>query len=221
MNVKRTPAKLVVLALLASSIPAFGQRRLEFQFGARVGVPVTKFMESDLPTMIFIRETFDRTMVTAGPTFGAIIHDRFLIQLDAMYKRVRGRQQGTNPGAAIFEFRAASFEFPVIVDYYFTRGRWRPYAGVGVVAGHISTGTLDSRFPPGSGAGELDTPFSGQLLLRKQLPAYVANGGLEWNISDLAIRPEVRYTRWNESHGVGVPVNQLEVSVGFSLDPSR
>jgi len=209
-----------VTALFALSPSAFAQRRLEFQFGVRAGVPVTQFMDLNIPVSSF-RESFDRTYVTAGPTFQVILYDRFLIQGDAMYKRVRGRTQPVNPGSAIFEFRAASFEFPVIVDYYFTRGNWRPYAGAGVVAGHISTGTLDSRFPPGSGSGNLDSPFSGQLLLRNQLPAYVANGGLEWNTSGLAIRPEVRYTRWDRSGGIGIPVHQVEVTVGLSLDVAR
>lgn len=220
MNGSRILLTVLILALLSFSTPALAQRRLEFQFGVRAGVPLTKFMDSDLP-MINLSETFDRTQVTAGPTFSAIIYDRLLIQFDALYKRVRGRSQAINPGATIFELRAASFEFPAIVDYYFARGKRRPYAGIGVVAGHISTGTIDSHFPPGTGGGALETPFSGQLLMRNQLPAYVANGGIEWNRPRLAIRPEVRYTQWTRRSGIGIPVHQLEVSVGFSIAPAR
>jgi hypothetical protein len=216
MNISKTAAARAMLAILVFSSPVLAQRGLKLQFGVRAGVPLTKFMESDIP-MLTVRETFDRAPLTVGPAFGAVLYDRFLIQLDALYKRVRGRSQSVNPRGAIFEFRAASFEFPLIVDYYFAKGKWRPYAGVGVMAGHVVTGTLDSHFP---GAGGIETP-QGQLLLRNQLPAYVANGGVEWNTSGLAIRPEVRYTRWSDNPGVRVPINQFEVSVGFSLDPGR
>src|SRR5206468_8242586 len=100
----------------------FAQKGFEFQFGVRAGVAITKFLESDTP-MINVRETFDRAPAIVGPTFGALLRDRLLIELDAMYRPLRYTSQGTRPAdAVIFEIRAASFEFPVVFDYLFSKG---------------------------------------------------------------------------------------------------
>jgi hypothetical protein len=137
-----------------------------------------------------------------------------------MYRRVRVISQTvTPPGAGTFETRGASFEFPVILDYYFSKGKWRPYAGVGMVAGHVGTGTLESHAAPGSTG--VEAPFVGQFFMKTQLPAYVANGGVEWSSSRLAIRPEVRYTKWPHKFGLQIQQNQVEISVGISLRRSR
>lgn len=212
-TIKKSVAVIGAVAVMTSFTPAFAQKGLEFQFGVRAGVPITKFIESDTPT-INARETLDRASVIVGPTFGALLHDRLLIELDAMYKPLRFRSQSTTPGAVTFEIRAASFEFPVVFDYLFSKGNRRPFAGVGMVAGHIVTGTLESH---GTAGSAVETPFVGQFFLKHQLPAYVANGGMEWRTRALAIRPEIRYTHWHPKRGLAVRANQLEISVGLSL----
>jgi len=212
-------AAISILVLLAFSTPLFAQQRFELQFGVRAGVPLTDFIESDTPP-VSVRETFDRPPVMAGPTFGAVLYNRLLVQLDAMYKPVRGISKSINPASTTsFEFRAASFEFPVVFDYVFSKGDWRPYAGVGMVAGHVVTGTIESHST--AGPGGIETPFEGQFFLKNQLPAYIANGGVERSTFRLAIRPEIRYTRWHRQPGLQVQVNQVEVSVGFSLHRSH
>jgi len=218
-NTSKTAAAIGILVFLALSTPVFPQQHLELQFGVRAGVPLTNSFASDT-RVITVRETVDRTPVTVGPTFEAVLYDRFLIQLDAMYRSFRGRSQSINPPTgATFELRAASFEFPVVFDYVFSKRNWRPYAGVGMVAGHVVTGTIESHLTPA--AGGVETPFEGQFFLKNQLPAYVANGGLQWNTVGLAIRPEVRYTHWHRKTGFETEQNQVEISVGFSLRRSR
>ncbi len=202
-----------VLVTLAFSAPVFAQRRLDLQFGVRAGAALTGFLETDTPT-INERVILNRAPVIAGPTFEAVLYNRFLLQLDAMYRPIRVLTQGFNPTGATFETRGASFEFPVIFDYYFSKGKRRPYAGFGMVAARIATGTLESHVPS---AGVLETPFEGQFFFKSQLPAYVLNGGMEWNTPWLAIRPELRYTRWNEKRGLEAKPNQVEVSVAFSM----
>lgn len=98
-------------------------------------------------------------------------YDRILFQLGAIYRAVRTTRQGVTPaGAPVFERRAASFAFPAIFDYYFSKAQRRPYAGLGMVAAHIVTGTIESQAAGPSPAG---APFEGQFFLKHQLPAYV------------------------------------------------
>ena len=219
--VTRNSKKMFVFGawLCLAIAPPLVAQSVEFQVGVRAGVPLTRFFLSDLPAFN-VRETAERVWFTAGPTFGAVLHNRFLIELDAMYKPFRALQQPVrSPGGSTFELKAASFEFPLVVDYFFSRGERRSFAGFGVVAGYVGTGTIESHLmvPPGS----VETPFEGQLLLRNQLPAYVANAGMEWNKPGLVIRPEVRYTNWRRSHGFQIDPHQVEVSIGFWLRPRR
>jgi hypothetical protein len=216
-NTSRIAAFIGVLGWLAFSLSASGQQRVEFQFGVRAGIPFTNSFTSDTP-VVSVRETVDRVPASVGPTFEAILYDRMLVQFDAIYKPFRGRTQSLNPptGGAV-NFRAAWFEFPVIADYLFSKRKTRPYAGLGIMAAQIGQGTIEDQFP----SGVSTVPFEGQLFLRNQLPAYLANGGLEWNTTHLTLRPEIRYTRWHKGNGVQAIQNQLELSIGLSLRPQR
>jgi hypothetical protein len=213
-NTKTITAAIVLIGLIASCAPAHAQQLVEFQFGVRAGVPVTDFLESNTP-QVSRQETFDRAWLVAGSTFGAVLRDRLLVQVDALYKRVRGRSRGNLATAPTFEYRAASFEFPVLFDYYLSKGSRRPFAGGGIVAGHVITGTTTSH--AAAGTGGVETPFEGQFSIGNQLPAFVANGGVEWKGQRLVIRPEIRYTRWGRNPGAQIRRNQLEISIGFSL----
>ena len=212
-NISWTAAIIGILGWLALSSPVLAQQRLELQFGVRVGIPFTDSFTSDTPT-VSVRETVDRVPASVGPTFEAIVYDRILVQLDAMYKPFRGHTQSINPPTGgIVDLRAASFEFPLIVDYLFSKRNPRPYAGLGVVAAHIGQGTIGLQ--PRDGLSIV--PFEGQLFLRNDLPAYLANAGLEWNTAHLVFRPEIRYTTRGERHGFHAVENQVEFSIGLSL----
>jgi hypothetical protein len=208
IKTSRTAATIGLLSFLAFSSPALAQQRLELQFGVRLGIPLTDSFTTDIPG-VFVGETVERVPASVGPTFEAILYNRSLVQLDAMYKPFHGSENFNPPTAPTFNLRAASFEFPIVADYLFTKGKLRPYAGIGAVAAHIINGTIET--------GLSTSPFEGQLFLRPQLPAYVANGGLEWNTSRFVVRPEIRYTKWSTAHDFQMVRNQVEVSVGVSL----
>jgi hypothetical protein len=216
-NTSRIRAIIGIVGWLAFSYPAFAQQRLELQFGVRVGIPFTDSFTSDTP-VISVRETVDRVPASVGPTFEAILYDRVLVQFDAVYKPFRGHQQSLIPptGGSV-DSRAAWFEFPVIADYLFSKRNTRPYAGLGIMAAQIGQGTIEDHFAPGVST----VPFEAQLFLRNQLPAYLANGGLEWSTQHLVLRPEIRYTRWNKRNGFQAVQNQLELSIGLSLRGKR
>jgi hypothetical protein len=209
----RLPTLAALLILVPLCAPGLAQRRLELQFGIQAGVPITRTFESSI-RQATARETVNRAWGAVGPTFEAVLFDRVLMQVDALYKPLRASRQNLNPASPTrFDFRAASFEFPVILDLYLSKDRPRPYAGGGVVVGHIFSGTTRSS---STGPGG-ETPFEGQFFLSNQLPAFVANGGFEWNTARVAIRPELRYTRWSSVSGLRMGLNQVEVSVGFSM----
>ena len=51
-----------------------------------------------------------------------------------------------------------------------------------------------------------------------QFPAYIANAGVEWNRYRVVIRPEVRYTRWdNTKTEPGRRRDQVAFLIGFSV----
>lgn len=194
--------------------PVWAQRRLDLEFGLRVGIPLTDSFTTDTPGTP-PPETVERVPASVGPSFDAILYDRLLVQLDATYKPFRGSQRLNPTLGATFNFNAASFEFPLIADYLFSRKTRRPYAGLGIVAAHLTNGTTEGVLP-GGGA-----PFEGQFFMRSQLPAYIVNAGMQWDTSVLSIRPELRYTTWSHENGFQEVRRQWEISIGFALHQKK
>jgi hypothetical protein len=209
---------LAVLWLTLTST-ALGQQRLGFEFGILAGVPTHQFLETDFsgnPGVTF-HQSFQKPSFTAGPTVGVVVYDRIAIQLDALYKRVRFFTDETAPAATISSTNhGASWEFPLVFDYRFLHGRWRPYAGGGGVVGGILEGTRDTR---GTFLNSSRTDVSSDLFdLDNQLPAYIVNAGIEWHRGHVVIRPEMRYTRWDDSkQDPKKRRDQVELLMGFSF----
>ncbi|HEY2382375.1 MAG TPA: hypothetical protein VGK48_14450 [Terriglobia bacterium] len=217
----RKAALFIIAGIFISPEIAFGQQRVVFELGFRAGVPTTKGLESSftgMPGVFTVQPSFERPSFTAGPSFGAILYDRVMVQLDALYKPVRfANNQTFQSGTSSTVTRGGSWEFPLVFDYRFLQGRIRPYAGGGSVVGQTLWGTSDSWTYFDSGAVEhFRTQFQN---FDNQFPAYVANAGLEWDRSRLAIRPELRYTRW-DSKTFDDPKrrsDQFEILIGLSV----
>jgi hypothetical protein len=191
---------LTVAVCLISMPDAFPQSRLEFEFGVRMGAPINQPYESHFfmsPGFVFT-ESIERPKFTVGPTFSAVLFDRVLVEFDALRTPIRFTTQTNAPfGANITTTHGSSWTFPLVIDYRFLRGALRPYGGGGMVL------------------GQLDRNESG---LPEQAPAYVVNTGLEWKTAYIMIRPELRYTHWDDSlQGPRRKRNQFEFLVGFSL----
>jgi len=194
-----------LLAFLAIPPVASGQNRIEFEFGVRAGVPFTVPLTSRLtgPASVFSRQAFTRPPVSVGPAFAVVVYDRLTVQFDFLYKTMRFNNSvfnGTSYSSS--STRVSSREFPLIADYAILKGPIRPFGGGGVLLG-------DS--------------WSDRRVLN-QLPAYVINGGLDWRMSRLVIRPELRYTRWSsvsQSTDAARRENQFEYLVGFSFRALR
>jgi len=189
-----------LLVTLAIPFSAAGQNRIEFEFGVRAGVPLTLPLASRLTGLasVFSSQAFSRAPVSVGPTVAVVIHDRIAVQFDSLYKRMRFNSSFYNGTSYVSSSRyLSSWEFPLIADYSILQGRIRPFGGGGIL--------LNER-------------------LSYQLPAYVINGGLDWRVSRVVIRPELRYTRWSsvsQSTDVARRENQFEYLVGFSFRALR
>jgi hypothetical protein len=199
----------------------FAQHRLDFELGFRAGVPFIGSLKSDSfsngPGFSF-QETFDKPGYTVGPTFGAVLYDRLLVQFDALYKPIHGIANDITPTVRMTRTsRAGSWEFPLLFDYRFLHRMVRPFAGGGGVIGQTITGTTDLA---GLYANVLTPIPVGFYANASQHPAPVANAGIEWSRSTVVIRPELRYTRWRKSF-VSPRRNpdQFEFLIGFSLRP--
>src|SRR5207247_169771 len=175
------------------------------------GVPTSKILESEftgIPGQFTVQQSFDKPSFTGGPAFGAVLYDRVVVQFDALYKPVRIFSNTRTPVANIVATtRGGSWEFPLVFDYRFFRGTVRPYAGGGMVLGQILSGTTESRSTFLSTGIESHT-YNQFQTFTNQFPAYVANAGVEWNTSRIVIRPELRYTRWDETRSS--PKRQLD-----------
>ncbi len=209
----------LLAAFFSFTNPAIAQRRVVFEFGVRAGVPVNKTLESPftgVPGSFTVQQSFKKPAFTVGPAFGAVLYDRVLVQFDALYKPVRLSTLTTiAAGTTVSTTRAASWEFPLVFDYRFFHGNTRPYAGGGMVLGQILDGTTESVFLNRGTEVRTSSQFAAPV---NQLPAYVTNAGIEWNASRAVIRPELRYTRWDDSKSsLRRRRDQFEFVIGFSV----
>jgi hypothetical protein len=196
---------------------------VSFEFGIRAGVPLMKTLRptsfSCCGTVSIV--TSEKPLYTVGPTFGAILYDRISVQFEALYKPVESRfslfpQSPTFTSSSTS--RGYSWEFPLLFNYRFRRGTIRPYGGVGIVIGEMVSTVTESRTTnlitgtviEGRGAG---SNFFGQV------PASLVDAGLEWPLSYLIVRPEVRFSRWshNQPNVAFRSAKQFEFLIGFSF----
>ena len=194
----------IVLLILIAALVTYAQTPVQLEFGVRLGVPFTVPLESRLtgPASVFSSQAFDRSAFSAGPTFAVVVYDRVAVEFDALYKPIEFRSSvftGTSTSTSVI--RGSSWEFPLIANYRFLNRPVRPYGGGGMLLGQ----TLNT--------GQFRTFLN-------QLPAFVLNGGLEWPMSRLVLRPELRYTRWSaasQSTAAARRENQFEYLIGFSF----
>jgi hypothetical protein len=213
----------IVLTLTFFSMmgTALGQKHLAFDFGLRAGIPTNTVLESDftgISPLFTVQQAFKRSSYTVGPTFAVVLYDRVIVQFDALYKPIRFLTNETTPVVVINRStRGGSWEFPLVFDYEFLHGTVRPYAGGGSVVGQTISGVTESQ-TKSFNTGRMDSMSSQFGNIDNQFPAYIANAGVEWGITHVVVRPEVRYTRWDNTNGEPKRRrDQVEFLIGFSL----
>ena len=213
---------LIAVLILACAAGAFSQSRVELQFGARAGIPFNISMESRLTGVAggISSQAYDRSPFLAGPTFTALFYDRVAVELDSLYKPIRGRGGAFSPTLpTTSSTHGSSWGFPLVADYQLVKSPVRLYLGGGMMAGETTTGTTEIRTTD-TRTGVTTVRTEEFHAFPSQLPAYIVNGGLEWRGTRIVIRPELRYTRWSpvsQSTNAARHRNQFEYLIGFSF----
>jgi len=207
-------AVLVLILAPANQARAQTESPVVFEFGVRGGIPLQNIMGSRWITTVTQSpvQNSDRSWITVGPTFGAMIHDRVQVEFGAMYRPVRfetetlacadseciSRVQGVTLHDSV---RGHLWEFPLTANYHFGHRRVRPYVGGGIVLSQNFGGKSSVRLIDRATGNEIPLPVGlgvtgfpvGALIQRE--PSFVFNLGLRWETSRLNIQPEIRYTR--------------------------
>jgi len=187
------------------------------EIGVRAGVPFTTPLESTLtgPAATYSSEAFERSNYSVGPTVAAVIHNRFSLTFDSLYKPVHFTSSFA--GNSTTTVRGSSWEFPLIANYHFLNAPVRPYGGGGVLLGQKLSGRSETRTTDIT-TGAVTTRTDAFRTFWDQLPAYIINGGIEWRVSHFLLRPELRYTHWSRVSQPELAVrrqNQFEFLIGF------
>ncbi|HYL38261.1 MAG TPA: hypothetical protein VEV17_20255 [Bryobacteraceae bacterium] len=148
-----------------------------------------------------------------GPSIEFRVPAGFALEASALYQRIGGDElfqllipPGTSgPGITFFSdrLRGNSWEFPLLVEYYFRprEATWQPFIGTGwafrVVGLHqaIIETTVDA-----SGVSH-PLSFSEDSRADAAVGA-VFSAGLRYRAGRVALIPEVRYTRWGSSENL-------------------
>lgn len=190
-------------------------------YGVKLGTPLTN------------KPTFDSPITTAtpnplagGPFVELHLPHRFSVEFAALLRSTRENStmpvrlgSTTNPYLLQSLDKVKTWDFPLLLKYRFTQGRFRPYLGAGAAWSHRRSdyqflytcqGPVGSCRPP-----EFPTdPTAGSLksTLTKFGPA--ASAGLDIKTQYLTISPELR---WNRSFSGASPRNYFMLGVGFSF----
>jgi hypothetical protein len=195
----------IFLVILLGVIPAFAQSSVQIEVSAYGGVPIGSTLTSapccDTVSR-FVRNDTDDARYLVGLSSGVVISDRLHVTFGATYMPVSFVQLASSPSApqnppTRRTSHGTSWDFPLLADYRWLKGRVRPFAGGGLI--------VLSRMTEGP----------------NQAGAPVISGGVEWVHPSFAIRPEFRYTHFPEGSGSGVqvqrPTHQNQILIGFTF----
>ncbi|MCC6585280.1 MAG: PorT family protein [Bryobacterales bacterium] len=209
-------SRIACLMVLSGALAAcFGQ---QVGFGVKAGGRVS----DDLASYWASSES---KRYVVGPMVDVRLALRFGVEVDALYRRVGFRTfNGGFWGSNQDNYRANSWEFPMLLKYRLPILALKPYAVVGYapryISGHYraageSIDILTGASTPYTRSGDWKPDVS---------HGVVAGGGVEFGGRHVRIAPEVRYTRWfndpinfygSRGYSVSAAQNQVEVLVGI------
>lgn len=153
--------------------------------GARGGVP---FANTNDAVINSVERYGNSQTYKIGPTAGVKLPLGFSVEGDALFSR-QTLDVAPISGFGAFGANLDSWEFPVMVKYTAGRSIFAPVLGAGLSFRHIND------FAGGIPSQVLTLGASSNSV------GFVAGGGVRFNFGPVAVTPEVRYTRWNESGG--------------------
>jgi opacity protein-like surface antigen len=174
--------------------------------GGRAG---TAFTDSTGSAFDTVRSNVLGHNFAVGPTVGVRLPFGLSVEGDALYNR-RSFGLGVS-GLSALGFHSDWWEFPVMAKFTPMRGPISPVVGAGFTVQHINSfGNVPSYLFSGSN--------------QQNSVGFVAGGGVAFRVGRLAVTPELRYTRWNDSswtqsalNAITGGRNQAQVIVGFTF----
>jgi len=192
----------ILSIIFLSVIPAFAQGP-QLEGSVYGGAPLNHTLREAFCCTTGVGFVFyypDDAHYVVGLSAGIVLHDQIHVTIGATYMPVSFIRHGTtccpisNPETTT---HGTAWEFPLLADYRWLRGRVRPFSGGGlIVLSHVTEGP-------------------------NQTPAPVVSGGVEWAHRNFAIRPEIRYIRYPDRSASNIavqrPANQVQLLIGFTF----
>jgi hypothetical protein len=201
----RTQFMRPLLLLLIGAISAFSQ---PFSFGARLGVPLTDFIDaaSSDNASGFVDFATHTNRYIVGVTGEVRLPFHLGIEVDALYRHLDYQSTSQVIGSSATtttsnSTTANAFEFPVLGKYRFGTKVIHPFVDAGVAwdtlaglqQGVSSVVTTVSSTVTGS-------PSTPSVVQNNTVRGYVTGGGLDFKFLLIHIQPEFRFTRWGAKH---------------------
>ena len=208
--------RIVFLLTFLATGQCWAQR---FGFGIKGGVRLTGDIDSYFATSESRRYAIG-PMVDIGLPLG------FGVEVDALYRRTGFRTgNGGFWGSFQDDYRANTWEFPLLLKYRLGLPLVKPYVEAGYSLRHIAGSYTGSGYNVDIPTGA-QVPFTTHGEWNPDVShGIVTGGGVEFGAPHLHIAPEVRYTRWNndpinfsgtQGSYVSASRDQVEALVGIT-----
>ena len=212
---KRTVPLFALAIFIALSIEAQDRSILFPSFGIEAGVPLNQMFSTYSITALDYPVTYTpysysvpRYQVGAYANFHLVRH--FGFEVDGLYSR--GSFSFEQPINGFFSHtRFNDWQLPFMFEYTATAGHIHPFVDLGASFRHIA-GVNTSFYGP-SAVG-IPSQSSSDVLRNQSSWGGVAGAGIALKAGPLAIRPQLRYTRWiNQSFNAVGLTNSLNETV--------
>lgn len=214
----KTSLIFLIFILAVSSRPAAAQPHVNFgvRFGGFFSEPPVEAPSSHVFPPTF---TDRKSPLSVGPAVDVQFFDRLDVRFEAVYKRFRYDERSSSFVPPTSSFTATthgrSWEFPLLATYRLAGGPLRPFAGGGLSAGGITSGTREFQQAQSSGG---TITFKSQETLYTPRAFYVT-GGLSVRMPLFSLRPELRFGHWFGTSSSPVNIfhspNSLEFVLGI------
>ena len=151
---------------------------------------------------------------------------RFAIEVDGLLQRVHTTYTSGffhSPIGTRGRVSGYAWNFPLLLKYYPTRSRFRPYFDVGSTirhVGHLHGNGITYAFAS-PGPVVIPTAVTVDSVPYKDYTVGItAGGGITMKTGYFRISPEVRYTRWTDNF-LQPTRNQVELLVGITFPDSK
>lgn len=164
-----------------------------FDFGVKGGVPLNDAFNAGRSGDI--RYITNTKRFVAGPTIELNLPFGLGVEVDALYRRLEFRSDGTIGATAVQgKTTANSWDFPLLLKKKFGEGIVKPYVSGGATFRNLTNIERVETFFSG---GNLQQTTGNSPSLRDSFTTgFTAAGGLQLGLGIVRISPEIRYTRW-------------------------